>query len=131
MLQRFKPATIIVDRQTIHSNNATISLKYGTIPMLKVLTHLGASVTWLDGNNAIITYKNIILSLSVSKMELLDQHGRNYFDNPPGNQYYFCQYIDREIMLDDCTMYAVLFYLGIKTEITLNYANREILIRKT
>lgn len=115
--QKSKEAVIKIDDKVISGEQVQVSWNYATMPMFKVLEAYDVSIEWLDENNASISYDNVTLSLSLIRMELIDKRsGHDCFLPLPDCTYYYCEYLDDEIILDNETMYYILFMLGIRTE---------------
>ena len=124
-----KECTIIINGRSIHSKNALVCNDNAILPMFEVMTTYGVSVEWLNEHDALISYKDVVFELSLSRMELIDnRRGNDWFLPLPGSKYFSCDYIDGEILLDDNTLHNILFQLGIKTEITINYRKGEVSI---
>ena len=73
----------------------------------------------------------MVYILSLEEKTLIRQSdGFNLFTPPPGSEKYVCEvdYSDREILLDDDTLHAVLQLLGIKAHFKVDRENSYFLI---
>lgn len=85
----------------------------------------------MDEENASISHNNVTLSLSLNRMELIDKKsGNDCFLPLPDCTNYYCEYLDGDIILDDETIHNILFQLGIRTEIDINYYKGEVSINR-
>lgn len=126
-----KEATIKIGDKVISGEHVRVYRNDAIMPMFQVLEAYDVSVEWLDENNAGISYDNVTLSLSLIRMELIDkQSGHDYFLPLPDGTNYYCEYLDGEIILDDETMHYILFQLGIRTEILIDYNKGEVVINR-
>ena len=125
-----KVASIKIDEQHINSSQAKIYPNYGIVPMFSVFEGFNVSTQWLKNGDAVISYGEHFATLSLTRMELIEeQHGHDWFTPLPGCSYYYCEQIGNEIYLDDLTMHNILYQLGIRTEIIVDYPNSQILIK--
>jgi len=129
--QNMNTSSIKINDKTILCEQADVSRKYATMPLIEVLSACDVKIEWLNQNDALISYEDAAFILSLSQQELIDKNsGNNWLLQPPGSTYYFCEQVGTEIIIDDCTMSNVLHSLGIRTEISINYRNREVSIKK-
>ena len=125
-----KTAYIKTNDKIIYHEQSKVYRKYAKVPMFKVLEAYDISIEWLDDNCAIISREKVSMRLSLDKMELVnEQKGFNYFVPMPDIDFYWCEHVDDEIILDTSTMRYILCELGVKTEVFCNYRKGEIYFR--
>ena len=129
--QNMNTPSIKVNNKIILCKQADVTRRYATMPLIEVLSACDVKIEWLNQNDALISHEDTTFILSLSQQELIDEDSRNnWLLQPPGSTYYFCEQVGTEIIIDDCTMSNVLHGLGIRTEMSINYRNREVSIKK-
>ena len=126
-----KEATIKIDDIVISGEHVRVYRNDAIMPMFQVLEAYDVSVEWIDEENVSISYNDVTLSLSLNRMELIDKrNGNDCFLPVPDGTNHYCEYLDGEIILDDETMHNILFQLGIRTEILIDYNKGEVVINR-
>lgn len=117
-----KKAYLLINDE-IYNDNSEIYHGYAMLPMLFVCEKYGATVDWLDDENAEISYNNTILTLSLSEESLIEHTFGNELLTPvPGSSSFHCLVTENDVILDDDTLRVILNYLfNIQTEIYIDY----------
>lgn len=122
---------IAVNDKEIRHRLIQLNHNYATIPLFETLVACGISIEWANQNQAILSAENNTMIFELDEMQLVaEQNGNNYLLPPPGCSYHCCEYVDGVLIVDDATLHSVLFQLGIKTEIDINYRKGVISIKQ-
>ena len=116
--------------QTVTDQNVTVYRRTAYVPALEVLTAIGADITWLDDEQAVISYKDNKYQLNLSEALLVEENDNfNLIEVPPDAKNYYCKAIDREIILDIETLRVMLELMGEKVMIDISYKDSLVLIQ--
>lgn len=125
----FKKAEVIANGVHLLTQEALISKEHAVLPLFEVLQSFGTVIEWTNDKEAEITHNDVNMHLSLSDMSLMIDHvGVNFLSSPFGSEYYCCEYVNGEIMIDECTISEILCRLNIKSTIDLHYEDAKIVV---
>lgn len=94
------------------------------IPLIGLLQALGFQIRWKSENTATVSIKEKEYIISV-KDETVFRSDRtdnfNYLTPAPGNDYYFCEAAENDIIVDDDTARVFLGEAGVRCSVTVDY----------
>ena len=125
----FKKAEVIANGVHLSTQEALVSKEHAVLPLFEVVQSFGTVIEWTNDKKAEITHNDANMHLSLSDMSLMiDQVGMNFLSSPAGSEYYCCEYVNGEIMIDECTMSVILYRLNIRANIEIDYEDAKIVV---
>ncbi len=117
--------TLIVNNKTVVTENIVIHFKknanYADLPLIEVMKNLGMTVDWIDENTAEIVCEDKNYVINLSKVSLVEfEQNYNLLSPPPGGERSY-EILDKELILDSCTMKSALNQMGVKIEVVIDY----------
>jgi hypothetical protein len=116
--------TLFVNGKEISNEEIKFDNEYAELPLVKVLTGFGSNVEWLDNDTADIVYKGRKYSLNLKDNSLEEEENSfNLLMPPPGSTYYYCKAANREIFVDSHIIVVIMYIMGEKIDINIDYDN--------
>jgi len=123
----FKKAEVIANGVHLSTQEALISEEDAVIPLLKVLESFGVRIEWINDNEAEISHNDVNMHLSLSDMSLM-QGDMDWFMVPPGAEYYYCERVDCDAMIDETLFLTILYQLNIRANVEIDYEDAKIVV---
>lgn len=103
---------------------------HSDLPIIAVLKALGYSPEWINSDAVFeIRGKKYILSLSEKKFYQQEKGPKvNYLLPPPGSDSFVCEIIGDDLLVDDSTVWSVLYLSGLSVDIHIDIDNRTVYI---
>ena len=125
---------LIINNKTNVTENIVIHFEknanYADLPLTEVIKNLGMTVDWIDKNTAEIVCKDKKYSLNLSKVSLVEfEQNYNLLSPVPGGKRSY-EILDKELILDSCTMKSALHQMGVKVDIVIDYNELIVYITK-
>ena len=115
------PGTLLISGKPPEQVNVTVDGDHCVLPLLKTAGQLGVQILWTDADHAQLIYGSEIMTLSLSRKELLSaENGWNLLDPLPGCTYYSCSVEDSEVLVDGDTLCYALRELGLTMDLTVD-----------
>lgn len=108
---------LVIDNSVVSEECICIQNNSFKLPLVCVLKEIGIDICWVDDDNAEFQWNDADFLLSLKNKNLIRKSdGSNLIMPPPGGGAFICEvdYSEKEIILDDDTLHAVLQLLGIK-----------------
>ena len=125
VLEFYDAETVTINGEVTENLHVEINRKkVAHVPIIELLTELGFEVVWKDSSTAVVSIleKEYVISLVEKTILLTDCEGDyNYIMACPGTQYYFCEVVGNDIIVDDDTANNFLGETGVRCYFSVNY----------
>lgn len=116
-------SVIINGEETDHLHVQINRKKVAHVPIIALLTELGFEVVWKDASTAVVSIleKEYVISLVEKAILSTDREdGFNYLTAAPGTQYYYCEAVENDIVVDGTTIRSFFFLIDYPYSISIN-----------
>ena len=123
-------ATVVVDGNIIVNQYAKILSDHIELPLVDILLSVGYSVDWLDTTTAVLSDGERNLKLDIAAHELVNlDDNENILRFPNGGKMYLCcTFVNKNLILDEVTLRALMYTIGIKMDISIDTECAKIVI---
>lgn len=99
----------------------TVYQTYAELPLIAVLEGLGYVISWQSDTQAFVAGLTSTYTLDLTNKTLVNEsNGKNVIPLY-GNSTYKCEAIEKDIIVDDVTLYEIMASIGHPVRLTLDY----------
>lgn len=115
-------AELKINNYLLVDDNIKLFEDHAEIPLVKTLECLGFSSFWDSDETATLSYDEKKLKLSLSDKSLMDlEECNNLLVMAPGNDYFCCNIVEKDVIVDTNTMHHILRFIGLNNSVCIDY----------
>ncbi len=99
----------------------TVYQTYAELPLVTVLEGMGYNITWTSDNEATVTHNSKSYTLNLTNKSLTEAGSSKNIIPQYGNNSYKCEIAEKNIIVDDVTLYDIMSSLGTPIRLSLDY----------
>lgn len=103
---------------------------YAELPLVPILEGMGYTVNWINDTEATITYNSKSFTLNLSTKSLIETGNTKNIIPQYGNDNYKCEVKGKGIIVDDVSLYDIMYSLGTPIKLSLDYDTLTVTITK-
>lgn len=121
-------SSVISNNVQLQTGGSLVYKDRAVVPLLKVLESFGIQITWENESDAILSYNNVRMTLSLNNKSLMDDGGWEWLAPLPGEKHHYCVIDGQEVFVNTTTVSSMLNAFGIRISVLSDYESANISI---
>ena len=121
-------SSVISNNVQLQTEGSLVYKDRAVVPLLKVLESFGIQITWENESDAILSYNNVRMTLSLNNKSLMDDGGWEWLVPLPGEKHHYCVIDGQEVFVNTTTVSSILYTFGIRISVLSDYESANISI---